>query len=64
MSDTDTTTPDTPETAETTAPAEAVFAMADVPGMPFATTTGLRVRPDLYDDVYSDDEYEAMLELY
>jgi small subunit ribosomal protein S1 len=51
-----------PETADE--PEVAVFAMADVPGMPFATTTGLRVRPDLYDDAYSDDEYEAMLELY
>jgi small subunit ribosomal protein S1 len=58
----DTQTPDT----ETAAPSadQGGFAMATVPGMPFATTTGLRVRPDLYDDEYSDDQYEEMLELY
>ena len=26
--------------------------------------TGLRVRPDLYDDEYSDEDYEAMLSMY
>ncbi|MEZ4586132.1 MAG: 30S ribosomal protein S1 [Gemmatimonadales bacterium] len=31
---------------------------------PFATPTGLRVRNDLYDDQYSDEEYESMLSLY
>ncbi len=54
--DTDDDIPDTPK-------APPVFAMTTVPGMPFATTTGLRVRADLYDDEYSDDEYESMLEL-
>ena len=59
MSETE-TTPTSPATE-----GDAVaFAMTDVPGMPFATATGLRVRPDLYDDEYSDDEYEKMLELY
>ncbi len=43
--------------------APVAFAMTSVPGMPFATTTGLRVRADLYDEDYSDDEYESMLEL-
>src|SRR5690606_13153712 len=59
MSDTETTVT-TPETEIE----PAGFAMATVPGMPYATTTGLRVRPDLLDDDYSDDEYEQMLELY
>src|SRR5690606_29846791 len=57
MSQTETT-----DSTSTTEPAG--FAMASVPGMPFATTTGLRVRPDLYDEDYSDDQYEQMLELY
>ncbi len=52
------------ETTDTTTTEPAGFAMASVPGMPFATTTGLRVRPDLYDEDYSDDQYEQMLELY
>jgi small subunit ribosomal protein S1 len=30
----------------------------------FSTATGLRVRPDLVDDDYSSDEYEAMLSMY
>ncbi len=30
----------------------------------FATSTGLRVRNDLYDESYSDAEYEEMLSLY
>jgi small subunit ribosomal protein S1 len=63
MSDTDTSFPEM-DTPIDTATVDAPFTMADVPGMPFATTTGLRVRPDLYDDAYSNDEYEAMLELY
>ncbi|HTS87131.1 MAG TPA: 30S ribosomal protein S1 [Gemmatimonadales bacterium] len=29
-----------------------------------ATATGLRVRPDLYDEDYSTDEYEQMLSMY
>jgi small subunit ribosomal protein S1 len=29
-----------------------------------ATPAGLRVREDLYDEEYSDEEYEAMLEMY
>jgi small subunit ribosomal protein S1 len=28
------------------------------------TPTGLRVRPDLYDEEYSDDEYEQLLSMY
>jgi small subunit ribosomal protein S1 len=28
------------------------------------TSTGLRVRPDLYDEEYSDDEYEQLLSMY
>ena len=69
MSDTDNPTPDTSLATDSAAPAGAAtldtpFTMTDVPGMPFATTTGLRVRADLYDDTYSNDEYEAMLELY
>ncbi|MDX2207187.1 MAG: 30S ribosomal protein S1 [Gemmatimonadales bacterium] len=46
-----------------TAKTPPVFAMTTEPGMPFSTTTGLRVRADLYDEDYSDDEYESMLEL-
>ena len=30
----------------------------------FATNTGLRVRQDLYDEEYSDSDYETMLSLY
>ena len=30
----------------------------------FATPTGLRVRQDLYDEEYSDEDYEQMLSLY
>ncbi len=30
----------------------------------FATATGLRVRTDLYDDTYSDSDYETMLSMY
>ncbi|HEX3927571.1 MAG TPA: 30S ribosomal protein S1 [Gemmatimonadales bacterium] len=30
----------------------------------FETAAGLRVRPDLYDEEYSDSEYESMLALY
>ena len=30
----------------------------------FATATGLRVRSDLYDENYSDADYEGMLSLY
>ena len=30
----------------------------------FATTTGLRVRSDLYDENYSDTDYESMLSMY
>ena len=30
----------------------------------FATPTGLRVRQDLYDEEYSDSDYETMLSLY
>ena len=30
----------------------------------FATATGLRVRTDLYDDTYSDSDYESMLSMY
>ena len=29
-----------------------------------ATATGLRVRPDLYDEDYTTDEYEQMLSMY
>jgi len=29
-----------------------------------STATGLRVRPDLYDEDYSEDEYEQMLSMY
>jgi len=32
--------------------------------IPIVTPTGLRVRADLYDEDYSDDEYESMLALY
>ena len=28
------------------------------------SNTGLRVRPDLYDEEYSDDEYEQLLSMY
>jgi hypothetical protein len=28
------------------------------------SATGLRVRPDLYDEDYSEDEYEQMLSMY
>ena len=31
---------------------------------PFSTAAGLRVRSDLYDESYSDEEYESMLSLY
>jgi small subunit ribosomal protein S1 len=51
---------ETPSTLGTVAPLETI----ELPGMPFATTTGLRVRADLYDEDYSDDEYESMLALY
>ena len=30
----------------------------------FATATGLRVRTDLYDETYSDSDYETMLSMY
>ncbi len=30
----------------------------------FATATGLRVRTDLYDETYSDSDYESMLSMY
>ena len=30
----------------------------------FATAAGLRVRTDLYDDTYSDSDYESMLSMY
>ena len=30
----------------------------------FATATGLRVRTDLYDEAYSDADYESMLSMY
>jgi small subunit ribosomal protein S1 len=33
-------------------------------GSKFATPTGLRVRDDLYDEQYSNEEYEQMLSLY
>jgi len=33
-------------------------------GSKFATPTGLRVRDDLYDEEYSNEEYEQMLSLY
>jgi small subunit ribosomal protein S1 len=33
-------------------------------GSEFSTGTGLRVRSDLYDESYSDEEYEKMLSLY
>ena len=38
----------------------------DTPTEPkqFATPTGLRVRQDLYDEEYSDSDYETMLSLY
>jgi small subunit ribosomal protein S1 len=55
---------ETPTTEPTTVSGPPAFAMTSVAGMPFATTTGLRVRQDLYDDEYSDDQYEQMLELY
>ena len=35
-----------------------------LPTEQFATPTGLRVRPDLYDEEYSADEYEQMLSMY
>src|SRR5918993_909265 len=31
---------------------------------PLVTSTGLRVRPDLYDEEYSDQDYEQMLSMY
>jgi small subunit ribosomal protein S1 len=31
---------------------------------PLVSTTGLRVRPDLYDEEYSDQDYEQMLSMY
>jgi small subunit ribosomal protein S1 len=61
MPETETEVPTTETAPESGPPA---FAMTTVAGMPFATTTGLRVRQDLYDDEYSDDQYEQMLELY
>ena len=61
MPDTET---ETPSAEPTTVSGPPPFAMTTVAGMPFATTTGLRVRQDLYDDEYSDDQYEQMLELY
>ncbi|MFN0179490.1 MAG: 30S ribosomal protein S1 [Gemmatimonadales bacterium] len=33
-------------------------------GTAFATATGLRVRQDLYDESYSDADYESMLSMY
>ena len=30
----------------------------------FASPTGLRVRQDLYDEEYSDEDYEQMLSMY
>ncbi|MBA2459741.1 MAG: hypothetical protein H0V43_12420, partial [Gemmatimonadales bacterium] len=30
----------------------------------FASPTGLRVRQDLYDEDYSDEDYERMLSMY
>jgi len=30
----------------------------------FASPTGLRVRQDLYDENYSDEDYERMLSMY
>jgi hypothetical protein len=47
MPETETEVPTT-ETAPESGPPP--FAMTTVAGMPFATTTGLRVRQDLYDD--------------
>ena len=32
--------------------------------MPFAMSTGMRVRADLYDEDYTSDEYEALLTMY
>jgi small subunit ribosomal protein S1 len=34
------------------------------PTHPFSSPTGLRVRQDLYDEDYSDEEYEQMLSMY
>jgi small subunit ribosomal protein S1 len=61
MSDTAIPSTDT-DTESATDGATAVLTSS--PTMPFATNTGLRVRADLYDEDYSDDEYEEMLALY
>ena len=34
------------------------------PTAKLGSNTGLKVRDDLYDEAYSDDEYEAMLSMY
>jgi small subunit ribosomal protein S1 len=36
----------------------------DTTPQPLVTSTGLRVRPDLYDEEYSDQDYEQMLSMY
>ena len=59
MSDTETPTEDA---VLDVAPAAPTF--QSTAAMPFAMSTGMRVRADLYDEDYTSDEYEAMLTMY
>jgi small subunit ribosomal protein S1 len=59
MSDTETPTEDA---VLDVAPAAPTF--QSTAAMPFAMSTGMRVRADLYDEDYTSDEYEALLTMY
>jgi small subunit ribosomal protein S1 len=56
--------------SETETPTEVLDAAPAAPtfqstaAMPFALSTGMRVRADLYDEDYTSDEYEALLTMY
>ncbi|MEO5825889.1 MAG: 30S ribosomal protein S1 [Gemmatimonadales bacterium] len=52
------------EATNAVADAPAPATMTSTPEMPFASSNGIHVRADLYDEDYSDDEYEEMLALY